>query len=207
MILMRGLQKLIVQGAILLGTLMLTGCGTYQQIRGRFAPLAGTTQLNIVYDYQGMTVGKFASEGDFIRKSVADREAEEPGSGKTWLATWKADREIVHQPKFEELLNESLLGAGVWASKGLDNAPYTLLVKFLHLETGWNVALVRQHAQITLSIKITKTGNPNRVIVELLGNKILGADSMGLNFSVSSRLSNAYGKAGKDLGELLSAKL
>jgi hypothetical protein len=202
---MRVLKKLMAYGAVLIGGVLLTGCGsTYQVVRGDFAPLGGVKQFNVVYDYQGMSVGDFVSEEAYIKDSVAERNSAEAGSGDKWKAEWLSNKSSLYQPKFEELLNSRLRGAGVEASSGLTGAPYTLHVKLLHIEPGWNAGIMRQPTHINIGVTISKTGDPSSAIAELRAENIPGADAMGFDYSASSRLVQAFAKAGKELGSLLA---
>jgi len=202
---MRRLKKLVVIGATLIGGLVLSGCGsTYQTVKGDFAPLAGETELNIEYEYQGMTVGDFASEDEYLQDGATERDAEETGSGAAWKDEWRANRAARFQPKFEELLNSRLRGSGVRVASGLGDAKYTILVKTLHTEIGWNVAIMRRPAHINLEVKVVETANRGNELVELLGNGIPGADAWGFDYAVGDRLVQAYAKAGKELGILLA---
>ena len=184
---MRRLKALVVCGAVLVGSLALTGCSTYELVKGDLTPLAGETQLNIEFDYQGMSVGKYAREDTYTQKKVAAYNAKTSGRGDMWLAEWKSNREDFYEPKFKQLLNLYLRKAVVRASTGLTRAKYTLLVKTLHTEIGWNVGVLSQPAHINLQTTIVETGNRSHEIAELVGNKIIGQSAWGPNFTVVQR--------------------
>lgn len=204
---MRVFKKLMAYGAVLIGAILLTGCGsTYQVVRGDYAALAGAKQFNVVYDYSGMSVGDFATEEAYIEDTVAEKNSDEAGSGDTWKAEWLSNKASIYQPKFEKLLNDRLRGKGVQASSGLAGASHTMRVKLLSMEPGWNAGIMRQPASIDLGVTISESSNPGNAIIELRAEGVPGADAMGFDYSSSSRLAEAFAKAGKELGAQLASE-
>jgi hypothetical protein len=163
--------------------------------------LKGETALNVEYVYDGMAVGKFASEQDYIDKKVAEYNQKEPGRGDKWREAWKADRANRFQPKFEELINKQLadrrLGLRIGANK---DAKYTLIFKTTFTETGWNVAVMRRPALINAEASFVETANRGKQLALVTLTKAPGRDFWGFDYDTGGRLSEAYAKAGKSLG-------
>ena len=55
---------------------------------GSLGFLNGVTQVNVEYSYEGMRVGQFAREQDYIDKKVAEFNQKEAGKGELWRQGW-----------------------------------------------------------------------------------------------------------------------
>ncbi|GAA4371204.1 hypothetical protein GCM10023185_46440 [Hymenobacter saemangeumensis] len=170
---------------------------------GKLDFLKGQKNINIVYTYDNMMVGK-GTEQDYVDKKVSEHNQKEAGKGDTWKKNWLGAREQRYQPEFEELLNKRLEDAGVKAGKFPD-APYTLILKTTFTEPGFNVGVMRMPAYTNMEAVFVKTGttNPEAVIAM---TKSPGRDAMGYDFDAGSRISESYAKAGKSLGAFLVKK-
>ena len=168
--------------------------------------LKGQKTLNVEYVYDGLTVGN-GTEQAYIEKKVAEFNAKEPGKGEKWLENWKADRTKRYQPKFEELLNKQFterkvdLKAGQYA-----DAKYTLVLKTLNLEPGWNAFVSRAPAQISTEAKFVETKDRSKELAVISMLKAPGRDAMGYDFDPGYRLQEGYAKTGKELGAFLCKK-
>ncbi len=174
-------------------------------LKGKLDALSGVKTLDIEYDYDGMTVGKYNDEAKYIKDGIAKRDDKEPGSGEKWAKAWVSDRQDRFQPKFETLLNETLEKAGVSASVGDDDATIKLIVQTVFTEPGWNIGITKRAAEITLNyIFIDKKTDKQLLKMEM--SRIPGSTAFGMDFDTGMRLAEAYAKGGKELGKYLSKK-
>ena len=171
---------------------------------GTLGFLKGQTTLNVEYSYEGMTVGKI-TEDEYIKKNVSEHNAKEAGKGDKWLEAWKANRASRFQPKFEELLNKQFQKSGLSAGKNPD-AKYTLVLKTLNLEPGFNVAVMRMPAMISTQAELYETKDRTKQLALITILKAPGRDAMGYDFDVGYRLQEGYAKTGKELGALIVKK-
>ena len=103
--------------------------------------LKGQKTINVVYSYDNLGVGK-GTEQEYTDRKVADYNKDKPGRGDEWLKSWKGDRERRYQPMFEELLNKQLEPASVKVGS-YPNAPYTIVLRTVFIEPGFNVGVMR----------------------------------------------------------------
>ncbi len=163
--------------------------------------LKGQEKVNVKFEYDNLMVGK-KTEAEYVEEKKAERESEEMGAGEKWYDMWINDREQFYEPKFLELLNESV--------KGLEfgdfpDATYTMVFKVNRLEPGWNIGISRVPAEIDGIASFSKTGDS-----ETLGSvtilKAPGATAMGGDYDVAARVKESFAISGKRLGAWLNKK-
>lgn len=165
--------------------------------------LAQFKKYNIEYHYDNVSVGKFDKEEDYVEKKVSEYNEDEAGKGDRWKENWFGDREARYHPKFEELFNKNIEKADVIGKEGID-APCTMKVYTTFIEPGFNVGIVRKNASIDLRIEFVQDG---KKLVEMTIEKSPGAMVGGMDFDTGSRISEAYAKAGKELGKYMRKKV
>ncbi|HPA16647.1 MAG TPA: hypothetical protein PLU30_02780 [Verrucomicrobiae bacterium] len=166
--------------------------------------LKGEKSLNVEYRYANLTVGK-DTEQSYTNKKVAEYNAKEAGKGDKWLESWKADRANRFEPKFEELINKQITDQGCSLKVGKDpEAKYTLVLKTIAIEPGWNAAVMRAPASVSTQAQFVETNDRAKelAVVEIL--KAPGRDVIGYDFDVAYRIQEGYAKTGKALGVYLS---
>lgn len=167
---------------------------------GSLAGLKGKTVL-VKFEYDGMGVGKFKTESDYIAKKSAEYNAKEAGKGDQWAKAWKADRANRFEPKFMELINKSGSKSGVtFTSAG--GGDYTMTVKTTYTEPGYNVYVSRAPALInTIS---TITDGSGKTVAVITVSKATGSTFGGYDFDTGVRIAEAYALTGKVIGALFS---
>lgn len=171
---------------------------------GDFSQLKGQTVLNVEYTYDNLKVGK-KDENVYIKEKVADYNKDEPGKGDKWLTNWKNDRSTRYQPKFEGLMNEYMVEKGI--KVGADNkAKYTITVKTLMIEPGFNIGIMRQDAFINVEITLAETANPSGILAKVTMDNVPGRTFGGYDFDTGVRIEEAYAKCGKELAKLILKK-
>ena len=170
---------------------------------GKLDFLKGQKTLNVVYAYDNMKVGK-GSEQEYITKKVTEHNKDEAGKGDKWQKAWVGARQERYQPKFEELMNKRLEDDGVKVGSFPD-AAYTLVLKTVFTEPGFNVGVMRMPAYTNMEAVFVKTGTTTEeAVISMM--KAPGADAMGFDYDAGSRISESYAKAGKSLGTFLNKK-
>jgi len=157
--------------------------------------LKSVNSINIEFTYENIAVGKYTNEKDYITDKTAEYNKKEAGKGDTWAASWKNDRASRYEPKFLELFKISS-GMSV-----LSDAKYTMIVKTLSIEPGWNIGISRKNAEIDLDIWIVETANKSNKLASFTINNVPGGTAFGYDFDTGQRISEAYAKAGKSLGK------
>ncbi len=169
--------------------------------------LRGEQTVDVKFDYSDMAVGEYENEEDYVEKKVKEKNEDEPGSGDEWRKEWKGNRESKFEPEFLKLLNEYVTDdKNLNFDKGNDDAKYLMIVETTFTEPGFNVGVARKDAEIDLEIRFVEKSNPDNVVTKLNLEDVPGRSSMGYDFATGARLTEAYAKAGKELGNYISSK-
>jgi hypothetical protein len=176
-------------------------------ISGDYSALKGQKSVNIKYDYKNVGVGKYKDEQDYITNKVADYNKKEPGRGDKWKEAWFNDRPTRFEPKFEELLNKYLEKAGMTVSQNNKDAEYTMVVRVLFIEPGFNIYVTRKPAMINTEIDLVKSADPGKVLGTIEAKNMPGATFGGYDYDTGIRIAESFAKCGKDFGAFLSKKV
>lgn len=181
-------------------SLLITVACSAQKIKktsGDFTPLKSEKTINIEFRYDGLAVGKFKNEEEYIAKKTEEYNKKEAGKGDKWATDWKSDRSRAYEPQFLEQFGEK---SGVKTDK---NAKYTLIFQTTFIEPGFNVGAWRKNAYINATVTIVETANRSNVVAVINVENAPGRDAMGVDFDTSWRISEAYAKAGKSLANFI----
>lgn len=173
------------------------------KVQGDLSVLKSVKEINIEYDYSNMGVGKFKTEEEYVKSKVSEYNEKEPGRGDNWKESWVNSRQRVYHPKFEELFNKY---AGVTASQNNTSAKYTLIVKTVFTEPGFNIGVAKKPASINYEYILVETDTRN-VVAKFKHEKVPGAQAFGYDYDTSTRISEAYAKAGKMFGQFVAKAL
>lgn len=169
---------------------------------GSLSALKGQTEINTEFTYDGLKVGKFDNEADYIQKKTTEYNSKEAGRGDTWAKAWKEDREARYEPKFAELFNEH----GGIRSVHNKSAKYTLIFKTTFIEPGFNVGVWRKNASMDGEVWIVETASPDKAVAKVSVEKAQGRVFGGYDFDTGVRIAEAYADAGKALGKFIKSK-
>ena len=173
--------------------------------KGKYAFLKGEKTLNLEYDYSNMTVGKKKTEKEYVARKVADHNKKEAGKGDKWKENWLNARSKRYEPKFETLINKSMIKAGIKASQG-SGAKYTLVVKTTYTEPGYNIGISKMPARVDFEMVFIETASKKEVASYVIPN-VPGSQMMGFDFDVGSRVAECYAKGGKMIGLIFIKEL
>jgi hypothetical protein len=189
---------------LLAGLFLVAGNVFSQKLKsGSFAALKGQTVISLVYDYSTMAVGKYKNEKDYIEKRSADMNKKEAGTGDKWAQAWVNDRETRFQPMFEKNLNGKLNPAGISARQKADDAKYTLIVRTVFTEPGYNVGVSRMNAYINMMVDLVESANPGTVLGTIELSKVQSVNMMGYDYDTGGRIESCYDRAGEWTGSFL----
>lgn len=188
---------------LLLGAAIISTGVSAQKIKlvsGKLGFLKSEKSVAIVYDYSGMGVGKFKNEQDYLDKKTDEYNKKEAGKGDQWAASWEGDRATRFQPKFEELLNKNVTGFGPVFGNGASGTDVVMKVRTTFTEPGYNIVISRQPAMINIEVIFSK-GGKDVAKITLVGAP--GSSFGGYDYDTGVRISEAYAKAGKELGKFI----
>jgi hypothetical protein len=167
---------------------------------GSLDAIKGQRQMNLLFDYSQMSVGKFKTEPEYIEKKKGEYNKKESGKGDKWEKDWIADRTERYAPQFTELFNKSNdnIKVGEYPKE-----KYTLVVKTTKTEPGYNIAISRKNAEISGEILVVETANPGTVVLRMTFEKALGRSFGGYDYDTGFRIQEAYADLGKALGRYM----
>lgn len=170
---------------------------------GKLDFLKDQKTINVIYDYETMGVGKFSKEEDYVNEKVSDYNQKEAGKGDEWKKNWIADRKNRFEPRFEELMNAHLEKYDV-AVGSYPDAEYTIVLKTVFTEPGFNVGVMRRPAFVNLQAVFVKTASLTDEVAVVTIDKSPGRDAMGFDFDSGYRIQESYAKAGKELAQYIN---
>lgn len=188
---------------------MICATGFSQKIKlvsGNLSKLKDQKILNLEYEYNDLLVGK-KKESVYIQETVVKYNDDEPGKGDTWKTAWVNNRETRYQPKFEELLNKHLTELGMEAKPNAEGATYTIVLKTIMIDPGFNIGVTRKPAIINVLISIVESNNKKNSVAEILMTKVPGQDAMGFDYDSGLRIAEAYAKCGKSLAKYIGKSI
>ena len=200
-------KKTIIMNKLYATVIMVAGASilSIQAMAIKFKVLGGSmdavkneTQLNVVYDYSKMAVGKFDDEADYISKKKSDYNEKEAGRGESWAKAWKADRSKRFEPTFEELFNKHSEKTKVGS---YPSAKYTLIFKTTFTEPGFNVHVMRKNASIDGEFWVVETANQGHVIAKVQMSDAPGRTFGGYDYDTGARIEECYAMAGKSFAK------
>ena len=199
--------------------LLSTGSLSAQKLKsGDLSALKGQKSINITYDYSKMAVGKFATEAEYLKKGIDDRNAKKPGTGEEWAAKWNAGKTEKCQPAFEEDFNNQAKDCGI-TGKSDPEAKYSLVVHVSFVEQGVETVVMgtAKSASIDLLIDLVETSAPDKSIatIEVDGAKPKAAMKMSVGgvsvdkttYDPTLRISECFESAGKQVCKLICKQL
>ena len=167
---------------------------------GGTSALKGQSSINFEFTYDGIRVGKYADEKDYIEKKKAEYNKKEPGKGDEWERTWHTDRKARFEPRFIESFADGGLSAK-------DNAQYTLIFNTTFIEPGYNIGIARRPAYIDGVAVLVATNDKGKAIAKFTVDNAPGRDVMGFDYDTSLRIQECYATAGKRLGRFMAKSL
>lgn len=164
------------------------------------AVLKNETNINIEFNYENISVGKFANEKDYIKKKTDEYNAKTPGRGDKWALAWIADRKNRYEPKFIDLYT-------INSKKKVDKkAKYTLIFKTKSIEPGFSVAggwVATKNASVDAEVWIVETSKRSNKIAVITVNNAPGGSWTEDESDAGVRISESFAISGKKLAKFI----
>ncbi len=167
--------------------------------------LAGETKVNIEYNYDGMLVGK-KEEAEYLKEKVTKGNEKQAGKGDRWAEKWKNNKTNLYEPMFDELINKMLLKGktNATAAKGQKDAKYTVVVKTLVMEPGFNSVVMKQNPFCKYEITWIETATGKVMAKGFMTAQGVLMGGSDWDFDPSNAIKECYAKAGKVVGVSMS---
>ncbi len=170
--------------------------------------LAGQTNINIEYVYDGMTVGK-KTEAAYKAEKVDAYNKKERGKGDRWAEKWVNSRSAVYEPMFEELINKMLAKeTSISVGKNKKDAKYTIILKTVMLEPGFNSFVMKINPYCDFEVSWVETSS-KKVVAKAFMDNVMGivVNDNDWDFDPSNRIKECFAKAGKMVGKKMTKLL
>lgn len=166
---------------------------------GSLAPLKQEKQINLEFDFTSMKVGSkpknVVPEAEFIARLNQNK----PGHGDAWRREWVGSVPQ-YENKFKELLNHQLESGHRSLTFGaFKDAKHTLVLKTTTLVLGTE-GFMPSSPFLSADAIFVETAHRTNVSAVVVLEKMPGAGAFAFY------MSEAFAKAGKDLGNLLRSK-
>jgi hypothetical protein len=199
------MKKLLLLPSLIIAVVFSVSAQKIVTETGNLEALKGQSNLNLIYNYDNLGVGKYATEQEYLDYKKGEYAKKDPKQAEQFEAGWKAARAKYYQPKFEELINKHSGGISILPSN--TNAKYTLILHTTFIEPGFNVGVMKQAAYINVEYIFVETANPSNIIAKFSQKKIPGSQVGGFDFDASARIAESYAKAGKMMGGFIAKSL
>jgi hypothetical protein len=180
-----------------------TTAGEIKVSSGSLAFLKQERQVNLEYDDTGMKVGRKAKDSVPMDEFIARENQNLAGRGDSWKLQWAGERIMQYQPRFQELLNKQFSEDNIPLEFGaFKDAKYTLILKTKIMMTGKPWPPFPYPPKITADAVVVETNDRNNPVAVVNIVNVPGQNVWG-----SPDMSEAYAKAGKDLGIMIRDKI
>jgi hypothetical protein len=149
-----------------------------------------------------MKVGKNLSEDKYLKERVEKYNKEERGKGDRFKKSWLGAREDRYEPKFETLRSKYLSKYKMDVVRDKE-AKYTLIVKTVYTEPGFNIGVMKRPASVTFEFVFVETAT-GKIKAKYFLDKVPGSQMNGYDFDACTRIAESYAKAGKMLGAYIA---
>lgn len=190
----------------LIGAMLLSAGSVFSQCKvtkGDLSVLKGQSVVNVQFDYSNMMMGKKKTEAQYVTEKKAELNKKEAGSGDKWETAWVGDRDARFEPSFLKNFNEEVQGKGLVGKEDAADAKYTLIVRTVYTEPGYNVGVSRMDAYISLKVDLVENGAADKIIASMEMKKEPSINMMGYDYDKGGRIQSCYDRAGGHLGKCI----
>jgi hypothetical protein len=165
-----------------------------QKTSGDISCLKGQNQINITFDYQGVTYDG-ESESNYFKN---EEKAKKEDWRTAWTSSFRTDK---WEPRLVKDLNKEISKKNMECGDFPD-APYTIIVKLVDIDPGTFAGPMSVPAKVTANAIIVKTGSDSALgTIEL---KKITYSGYFLNPLPELRVGEAFSCVGETIGKKLS---
>lgn len=166
------------------------------ELNGDLSFLKEVKSVQLVFDYSGMSVGKFENGEEYVALKKKEYNEKEPGKGDKWENEWLSDRTTRFQVNFQKAL--SLKYTAIDFNEN-NKSEFKLIVRTVSTEPGFNAYIERKPAMVDLEMKFISDSGEEMAVLKM--EKVPGRDVK--SYAPGPRIEGAYSRAGATLGKFL----
>jgi len=171
---------------------------TKKLIQGDLLTLQAVRSMNIVFTYDSMIIGAGTSETEYLRERERRWNEREPGKGAAFVKKWFDDRKRLYEPAFIKNFEQHAP-----VKLGDPDAQYTMVVKTMRTEGGWDIGIGSKKGEIDGELWIVESSNHDKIIAKIGFYEFMGKSADGGDFGMTLRIRDAYVNAGWVLGSYI----
>ncbi len=161
-----------------------------QKVKGDLSPLKGQKEINIVFDYKGVTYDG-DSESAYLK---GEKFAKDPEWKAAWTSTFRTEK---WEPRLIEDINKELVKKGIQVGD-YPEAEYTIVVKLSDIDPGSFAGPMSQPAKISGMVSFRQTASSSSPFATIELKKI----SYSMYF-MAPQPELRVGEAFSNIGELI----
>jgi hypothetical protein len=189
------MKKMIVSIIILN---LFTFAASAQKLKGDVNFLNGQKNVNIVFDFKGVTIDG-DSEEEYVKERMADEKT--PEEAESWKAKWEGAARENFKNIFIKYCNDELKNRVVGY---FPDAEYTIVMKIQDIDPGNFAGPFSNPAKLKSVATFVKTGE-EKELASIVFKKMYHPS--GLSPIEFDRILLSFGETGKGLGKLLQKKV
>lgn len=130
------------------GAINLKSNQAVQLTAGNVASLSGISQVNIIYDYTEMQIGKYLGEEEYLREEMRGY-GKDTTNARKFRQRWVHNHYMAFEPGFEASFNEAGKEIGMSGTNYSSANAVTLKVLITSLDYGYNAVYVTEPASVS----------------------------------------------------------
>jgi hypothetical protein len=155
----------------------------------------------LVFQYDGMLVGNYVDETEYLKRKRSDWEMKEPGKGIAFVQKWFDDRTELYKPAFIQGFQKFYK-----TRLGDEKSKYTLIIRTKRTEPGWYAGVLGHPAELDGECWLVESDNQSNIIVKIAFSNFSGKVNYGSDFAMTTRIQSAYEILGTGLGDFIRRK-
>src|SRR5258708_22793165 len=197
---------MLIVRSLLLGLIIIPSIAYSQKsgmglAEGSLDPVRGQNSFNLEFCYDGLKVGKFVNERDYVEKKKQSYNNKDKGD--QWETSWYADRKLNYEPFFKQFFTRES-GFSV-----ASDAQYTFIFITTFIEPGYNVGVQSKNAEISGDVFLVETNDKSNVLAKIHIERAHSTGAAGLwgaDYNDNDRIKHTYSGAGWALGRFIVDK-
>ena len=171
-------------------------------LNGDVETLKTEKSINIEFNFDSLSVGKYASNEEYVRHKKDELNKKYPGRGDAWSLRWVEVRKSKYEPAFTEAFEKSSSISTTFKT----DAKYTIILKITFIEPGFHVSMIaKENATVNAEAWVVESIDKTNILGKVYIKKAIGKAPGDSDEDTYNRISNAFQKIGDELGKFIKS--